>query len=138
MVKLDRQGRENERGSKMSGAFRDRKIADEHIGGQMQCRSCMGQYEPKIVLEHGGLCLACFDHYCQAANPIAQQALDRRALLAKMQAAINTFAAGKPNPRAMMETLRARRERIGRLGPAQRAQLDALEAMLDPQPEWQE
>ena len=111
-----------------NGSFRDRQVAAEYEGTTARCRSCQAMTEHETLCNLGGLCHACYQHYLDPAPerkpPMTLE--QKRELLAKLRGLL----APKSDPgRQCADQLRARRERDGKLGSAQRDQLAALEGI---------
>ena len=106
--------------------LRDQKVADEYTADKTRCKSCQSLSAFKDLT--GGMCYACFQHYCDPepnrGPPLTLE--QKRAILEKAR---GVFTLGQNPGRQCAETLRARLKRDGKLGPAQRAQLAALEGI---------
>ena len=111
-----------------NGSFRDRQVAAEYEGTTARCRSCQAMTEHETLCNLGGMCHACYQHYLDPAPerkpPLTLE--QKREALAKMRGLLTM---GKNPGRQCADQLRARLKRDGKLGPAQRAQLAALEGI---------
>lgn len=105
--------------------LRDQKTADEYLGSMSKCRMCSNMEDARSAQDQGGMCRACFAHYCDPAPSQSKLTLDeKRAIIARLRGIMKPSA--DPGKQCA-DALRARRIRLGNLGAAQLAQLAALE-----------
>lgn len=109
--------------------LRDQKIADEYLGSTIGCRTCRAPTDIKTLNNLGGMCHPCYEHYLDP-NPAMRPPLTLEQKRGMLAIARDILAPGANPGRVCANKLRARLARDGVLGPAQRKQLEALEAML--------
>jgi len=69
---------------------RDQRVADEHIGNVMACRTCRTMTDHETLQNLGGMCHPCFQHYCNP-EPLTgppMTADEKREILARVRSLI--------------------------------------------------
>jgi hypothetical protein len=101
-------------------SYRDRQIADEYRGNVAQCRSCKDQTDHETLVSLGGLCNACFAHYCDPVRSEVSilEAAAKRALIGRLRTIVASRGSHLPNTATpaerVIERLSTFEQRTGR------------------------
>lgn len=91
------------------------------------CRECSTSTLTSMLVEHGGLCLSCYESYCRA-NQQGDTHMFTQAEKRDVLRALLAWSREPKDPRAWIGRLRAKQARGEPLSPARRHALTQIEA----------